>query len=117
MRYALVLALVLLNIWPNQAAAVERFELGGSKPWSTWTGQNTMVDDFTDPSVLQPRELKPNENLLPRSVPGTAGNSPQLPSSARVTPEYGAASTISAPALSLESSSMAIPTPSPRPKI
>jgi len=69
MRYALVLALVLLNIWPNQAAAVERFELGGSKPWSTWTGQNTMVDDFTDPSVLQPRELKPNENLLPQLGP------------------------------------------------
>ena len=61
MLYALALALVLLDIWPDRAAAVERFELGGSKPWSTWTGQNTMVDDFTDPSVPQPRALKPKD--------------------------------------------------------
>ena len=69
MRYAFALALLLLNGGMQRATAVEEFRLGGAVPWSEWTGQNTMVDDFSNPSALQPRELKPDENLLPQLGP------------------------------------------------
>ena len=69
MRYAIALALLLLSGGMQRATAVEEFRLGGTVPWSDWTGQNIMVDDFSNPSALQPRELKPDENLLPQIGP------------------------------------------------
>ena len=69
MQYAIALALLLLSGGMQRATAVEEFRLGGTVPWSDWTGQNIMVDDFSNPSALQPRELKPDENLLPQLGP------------------------------------------------
>ena len=56
--------------------AVDEFRLGGTEPWAEWTWQNRMMDDATDPSVLQPRELKPGENLLPQLGPWYRWRSP-----------------------------------------
>ena len=69
MQYAIALALLLLSGGMQRANAVEEFRLGGTVPWSDWTGQNILVDDFSDPSALQPRELKADENLLPQLGP------------------------------------------------
>ncbi|MBT5325540.1 MAG: hypothetical protein HOL51_05385 [Gemmatimonadetes bacterium] len=66
MRHALAIALVCMGGWSRGAQAVEEFRLGGEESWNAWTGQNKMMDDFTDPSALQPRELQPDENLLPQ---------------------------------------------------
>ena len=33
---------------------MEEFRLGGEESWNAWTGQNRMMDDFTNPSALQP---------------------------------------------------------------
>ena len=72
MRYAFALALIL----SARSWAVDEFRLGGTEPWATWTGQLRMMDDATDPSVLQPRELKPGENLLPQLGPWYRWRSP-----------------------------------------
>lgn len=57
MRHALAIALVCMGGWSRGTQAVEEFRLGGEESWNAWTGQNKMMDDFTDPSALQPREL------------------------------------------------------------
>ena len=75
MRYAFALALVLSGL-SARSWAVDEFRLGGTEPWATWTGQLRMMDDTTDPSVLQPRELKPGENLLPQLGPWYRWRSP-----------------------------------------
>ena len=38
----------------------------GGERWADWVEVNVMADDFSIPGVLQPRELKPGENLLPK---------------------------------------------------
>jgi hypothetical protein len=50
--------------------AVE-FRLGGvgGQPWAAWTGLNVMVDYTTVSGSIQPLELKPDENLVPRLGP------------------------------------------------
>ena len=68
MRHAFALALMLSGLSAH-SWAVDEFRLGGIEPWAAWTGQQRMMDDATDPSALQPRELKPGENLLPQLGP------------------------------------------------
>ena len=75
MRYAFALALMLSGL-SARSWAVDEFRLGGAEPWAEWTWQNRMMDDATDPSVLQPRELKPGENLLPQLGPWYRWRSP-----------------------------------------
>ena len=75
MRHAFALALMLSGL-SARSWAVDEFRLGGTEPWATWTGQLRMMDDATDPSVLQPRELKPGENLLPQLGPWYRWRSP-----------------------------------------
>ena len=75
MRYAFALALMLSGL-SARSWAVDEFRLGGTKPWAEWTWQNRMMDDTSDPSVLQPRELKPGENLLPQLGPWYRWRSP-----------------------------------------
>ena len=75
MRHAFALALMLSGL-SARSWAVDEFRLGGTEPWATWTGQLRMIDDATDPSVLQPRELKPGENLLPQLGPWYRWRSP-----------------------------------------
>ncbi|MYC71567.1 MAG: hypothetical protein F4X17_12745 [Gemmatimonadetes bacterium] len=75
MRYAFALALMLSGL-SARSWAVDEFRLGGTEPWAEWTWQNRMMDDTTDPSVLQPRELKPGENLLPQLGPWYRWRSP-----------------------------------------
>ena len=38
----------------------------GGVSWSDWMDLNVMVDDFSTPSAIQPRELRPGVNLLPQ---------------------------------------------------
>ena len=75
MRHAFALALMLGGLSAH-SWAVDEFRLGGAQPWAAWTGQLRMMDDATDPSVLQPRELKPGENLLPQLGPWYRWRSP-----------------------------------------
>ncbi len=75
MRHAFALALMLSGLSAH-SWAVDEFRLGGAVPWATWTGQLRMMDDETDPSVLQPRTLKPGENLLPQLGPWYRWRSP-----------------------------------------
>ena len=75
MRHAFALALMLSGL-SVRSWATDEFRLGGTEPWATWTGQLRMMDDATDPSVLQPRELKPGENLLPQLGPWYRWRSP-----------------------------------------
>ena len=53
------------------AAQVEVWQLGGEggRPWSEFTNENVLADDFTNPAVLQPRELLPDVNILPQLGP------------------------------------------------
>ena len=53
------------------AAGVEVWQLGGEggRPWSEFTNENVLADDFTNPAVLQPRELLPGVNILPQLGP------------------------------------------------
>ncbi len=75
MRHAFALALILSGL-SARSWAIDEFRLGGAEPWAAWTGQLRMMDDATDPSVLQPRELKPGENLLPQLGPWYRWRSP-----------------------------------------
>ena len=75
MRHAFALALILSGL-SVRSWAVDEFRLGGAVPWATWTGQLRMMDDATDPAVLQPRVLKPGENLLPQLGPWYRWRSP-----------------------------------------
>ncbi len=75
MRHEFALALMLSGL-SARSWAVDEFRLGGTKPWAAWTGQQQMMDDATDPSALQPRELKPGENLLPQLGPWYRWRSP-----------------------------------------
>lgn len=75
MRHAFALALMLGGL-SARSWAVDEFRLGGAQPWAAWTGQLRMMDDATDPSVLQPHELKPGENLLPQLGPWYRWRSP-----------------------------------------
>lgn len=47
---------------------VLRWSLGGPSGlnWAKWTQQNTLVDIATQPTALQPLQLKPDENLVPQ---------------------------------------------------
>ena len=54
----------------------------GGERWAGWVEVNVMADDFSLPGVLQPRELKPGENLLPqlyRTVPWERYQEPANP--------------------------------------
>ena len=64
MQGAIAIALICTGSLLKDAGAVEEFRIGGAAnpSWAEWTGQNRMVDDFSDPAALQPRELKPDEN-------------------------------------------------------
>ncbi len=75
MRHAFALALMLSGL-SVRSWAVDEFRLGGIEPWAAWTGRQRMMDDTTDPSALQPRELKPGENLLPQLGPWYRWRSP-----------------------------------------
>ena len=75
MRHVFALALMLSGL-SSRSWAVDEFRLGGTEPWAAWTGQRRMMDDATDPAALQPRELKPGENLLPQLGPWYRWRSP-----------------------------------------
>ena len=57
-------------VGPLDGEVVE-FRLGGAGglPWDEWTGLNVMVDHTAEPGAIQPLELKPDENLVPRIGP------------------------------------------------
>lgn len=78
MQAAIVIALICTGSLLKDTEAVEEFRIGGAAnpSWAEWTGQNRMVDDFSDPAALQPRELKPDENLLPQLGPWYRWRSP-----------------------------------------
>lgn len=61
----IVVVVMCLALLGNSSAEVIRWNLGGSgPPWATWTAQNTLADIVSDPAVLQPLELKPDENIV-----------------------------------------------------
>ena len=68
-RYTAGLLSAGLAMAPSGSAQEEeRWVFGGAagKTWRAHVDLNVMADDFTDPGMLRPRILKPDENLLPR---------------------------------------------------
>ena len=60
----------LAGVWAH-GAAQENWRLGGEGgvSWTEVTDFSLMMDDSTQAGALQPFELKPDENLLPRLGP------------------------------------------------
>ena len=68
-RFAAGLLYAGLALAPSAwAQEEERWVFGGDgdETWLAHVDLNVMADDFTDPGMLRPRILKPDENLLPR---------------------------------------------------
>ena len=64
----LCVAMVLCCCTVIRAQNQEAWTFGGNGgvSWSDWMELNVMVDDFSTPSAIQPRELRPGVNLLPQ---------------------------------------------------
>ena len=68
LRFLLLTASVAGGVCPVQGQESNRFWTFGGEgghAWPDWVEVNVMADDFSVPGALQPRELKPDENLLP----------------------------------------------------
>ena len=66
--FSIAIAAVLAQGPASSQEQVDHWTFGGrgGERWADWVEVNVMADDFSVPGVLQPRELKPGENLLPK---------------------------------------------------
>ena len=80
-RVPLLLLLCCLAAPDVPEAEVSWWRLGGpgGRSWRDWTELNVVVDDAAVPGSIQPMELLPDQNVVPRLGPWARWENPRIP--------------------------------------
>ena len=61
-----ILVAGVIPVWPQEPDRLWHFGGSQGQAWPDWVELNIMADDVRVPGALQPRELRPDENLFPQ---------------------------------------------------